>query len=186
MEAAQSATKPQRAERGSPRAAGRRYDDATKLLSCTRTRSRGARTCARAAYLQRQAAAARGRKWRAGCLTWNHARRSLPLGPQVLALASRDRARDLLKRAFPRRRGKLALAQRRGDSVPCSRNRAGRRGDRGSSRASDRRDLEGRGARARLSERAVLCADADARRRHGCARTMHGRRLRRCARRGNG
>ena len=34
-----------------------------------------------------------------------------PLGPHILALASRDRARDLLKRAFPRRRGKLALAR---------------------------------------------------------------------------
>ena len=34
-----------------------------------------------------------------------------PVGPQVLALSSRDRARDLLKRAFPRRRGKLSLAR---------------------------------------------------------------------------
>jgi AraC-like DNA-binding protein len=34
-----------------------------------------------------------------------------PSSPHVLALASRDRARDLLKRAFPRRRGKLALAR---------------------------------------------------------------------------
>jgi AraC-like DNA-binding protein len=34
-----------------------------------------------------------------------------PQGPHVLALASRDRARDLLKRAFPRRRGKLSLAR---------------------------------------------------------------------------
>jgi AraC-like DNA-binding protein len=40
------------------------------------------------------------------------ARASLfPLWPQVLALASRERARDLLKRAFPRRRGRLALAR---------------------------------------------------------------------------
>ncbi len=36
---------------------------------------------------------------------------AFPLGPHVLALASRDRARDLLKRAFPRRRGKLSLAR---------------------------------------------------------------------------
>jgi AraC-like DNA-binding protein len=34
-----------------------------------------------------------------------------PLDPHVLALASRERARELLKRAFPRRRGKLALAR---------------------------------------------------------------------------
>lgn len=34
-----------------------------------------------------------------------------PLAPQVVALAARDRARDLLKRAFPRRRGKLVLAR---------------------------------------------------------------------------
>jgi AraC-like DNA-binding protein len=34
-----------------------------------------------------------------------------PSGPHVLALASRDRARDLLKRAFPRRRGKLTMAR---------------------------------------------------------------------------
>jgi AraC-like DNA-binding protein len=38
-----------------------------------------------------------------------------PLGPNVLALASRDRARDLLKRAFPRRRGKLVLARTVGE-----------------------------------------------------------------------
>lgn len=35
----------------------------------------------------------------------------LPLAPQVVALASRERARDLLKHAFPRRRGKLVLAR---------------------------------------------------------------------------
>jgi len=34
-----------------------------------------------------------------------------PASPQVLALASRDRARDLLRRAFPRRRGRLSLAR---------------------------------------------------------------------------
>jgi AraC-like DNA-binding protein len=38
-----------------------------------------------------------------------------PLGPNVLALASRDRARDLLKRAFPRRRGKLSLTRTVGE-----------------------------------------------------------------------
>jgi AraC-like DNA-binding protein len=34
-----------------------------------------------------------------------------PLAPHVLALASRERARELLKHAFPRRRGKLALTR---------------------------------------------------------------------------
>jgi AraC-like DNA-binding protein len=34
-----------------------------------------------------------------------------PAGPHVLAFATRDRARDLLRRAFPRRRGRLALAR---------------------------------------------------------------------------
>jgi AraC-like DNA-binding protein len=36
---------------------------------------------------------------------------SYPAAPHVLAFASRERARDLLKHAFPRRRGKLALAR---------------------------------------------------------------------------
>ena len=35
----------------------------------------------------------------------------LPFSPLVLALATRERARDLLKRAFPRRRGRLLLAR---------------------------------------------------------------------------
>ncbi len=35
----------------------------------------------------------------------------LPISPFVLALASRERARQLLKHAFPRRRGKLTLAR---------------------------------------------------------------------------
>ena len=39
--------------------------------------------------------------------------RTAPLapGPSVLAFAGRDRSRDLLKRAFPRRRGRLMLAR---------------------------------------------------------------------------
>ncbi len=36
---------------------------------------------------------------------------SLVPGPSVLAYAGRERSRDLLKRAFPRRRGKLTLAR---------------------------------------------------------------------------
>lgn len=34
-----------------------------------------------------------------------------PLAPHVLALASRERARELLKHAFPRRRGRLVIAR---------------------------------------------------------------------------
>src|ERR1035437_8620652 len=38
-----------------------------------------------------------------------------PIAPHVLAFASRERARDVLKHAFPRRRGKLALARTVGE-----------------------------------------------------------------------
>jgi AraC-like DNA-binding protein len=40
---------------------------------------------------------------------------AFPTSPHVLAFASRDRARDLLRRAFPRRRGKLALTRTVGE-----------------------------------------------------------------------
>jgi AraC-like DNA-binding protein len=43
--------------------------------------------------------------------------RAVPVvpGPSVLAYASRERSRELLKRAFPRRRGKLTLARTPGE-----------------------------------------------------------------------
>jgi AraC-like DNA-binding protein len=42
-------------------------------------------------------------------------------GPSVLAYAGRDRSRELLKRAFPRRRGKLTLARTPGEFVQAIR-----------------------------------------------------------------